>query len=391
MFDKSKIIALVKQKGPVLPVQITKEMNTSPMFAGAMLSELVDNKQLRLSNTKIGSSPVYYLTGQEDKLPALLYNYLHEKEKKAYDLLKSRGIIRDSQEEPVVRVALRAIKDFAVPFEVKKGNDIEIFWKYFLISDNDAERMIREILSSEIPGKQEGKKNSQEMEKEAETSPSEQLQKESNFKQEIQAEKQRESKTEPNQAQNEQRKPHQETIRNFFKQENQEEKSQLKENTQQTRQHQEQPKSQIQEHQKESHQNQKNERKKETKENITSEEQNIEETRIEINEIDLDFSEKLTKYFKDNKIIVEEEKVLRKNSEYEFTLRIPSAVGNLNYICKAKNKKKVSDGDLSSFFVQAQMKKMSGLFLTVGVLTKKAKDLLENEFKSIKVKNIDEK
>ncbi len=70
-------------------------------------------------------------------------------------------------------------------------------------------------------------------------------------------------------------------------------------------------------------------------------------------------------------------------------LKIPSPVGHLNYFCRAKNKKRVNDGDLSSFFVSAQMRKMPGLFLTVGELTKKAKDLLENEFKSIKVKNIE--
>lgn len=158
MLDRNKVIALVKQKGPVLPVHITKELNTSPIFAGAILSELVDNKLLRLSSAKIGGSPVYFVEGQEGKLPGMLYNYLHEKEKKAYDMLKSSGILRDRDEEPVVRVALRAIKDFAIPFEVKKGDHVEIFWKYFLISDNDAEKSIREILVSETPAAQEEKK-----------------------------------------------------------------------------------------------------------------------------------------------------------------------------------------------------------------------------------------
>ena len=65
-------------------------------------------------------------------------------------------------------------------------------------------------------------------------------------------------------------------------------------------------------------------------------------------------------------------------------------MGSLSYFCKAKSKKKINDGDLSSFFIQAQMKKMPGLFLTVGELTKKAKDLLDKEFTTVKVKNLEE-
>jgi hypothetical protein len=146
---RGKIVTIIKSKGPVLPVQITKELNTTPIFAAAMLSELVDAKILRLSSTKIGGSPVYYLPGQESLLPNLLYGQLHEKEKKAFDMLKSKGIQRDRTLEPVIRVALRQIKDFAIPLEVTKGNDFEIFWKFFSMSDSDAEKKIREILTAE--------------------------------------------------------------------------------------------------------------------------------------------------------------------------------------------------------------------------------------------------
>ncbi len=382
MLDRNKLIALVRSKGPVLPVHITKELNTSPIFAGAILSELVDSKQLKLSAAKIGGSPVYYCEGQEGKLPGMLYNYLHEKEKKAYDLLKSRGILRDKEEEPVVRVALRAIKDFAIPFEVKKDEYVEIFWKYFLISDTDAEKLIREILASENPGLQEGKKNSHETENLDENSPVQQIEQEKNQQVKTESEKSQEAaqqvKTEQSHSNPHNPKaPHQETIKNFFQQKKQPtEEEKHKDHQNQTKD--------------ENKNSQAKEKFSQQKEEKINETEPV-ETKIEINEIDLEFSEKLQKYFKDNKIIVEDEKVVRKNSEYEFVLRIPSAVGNLAYFCKAKNKKKVSDGDLSSFFVQAQMKKMPGLFLTVGVLTKKAKDLLENEFRSIKVKNIEEK
>ena len=67
---------------------------------------------------------------------------------------------------------------------------------------------------------------------------------------------------------------------------------------------------------------------------------------------------------------------------------MPSAVGSLIYYCKARSKKRISDSDLSSAFVQGQLKKLPVLFLTKGELTKKAKEMLSKEFKSIKIKKI---
>ena len=95
MDNQQKILFLVKSKGPLLPSQINKELNVDVLFASAMLSELVDRKLLRLSKAKIGGSPVYYAQGQESKLD-ILYPYLNEKERRAYDLLKENKVLRAS-------------------------------------------------------------------------------------------------------------------------------------------------------------------------------------------------------------------------------------------------------------------------------------------------------
>ena len=60
MDHREKLLKIVQDKGPLLPAQINRELNTNVLFASAMLSEMVDAKKLRLSSMKIGGSPLYY-------------------------------------------------------------------------------------------------------------------------------------------------------------------------------------------------------------------------------------------------------------------------------------------------------------------------------------------
>ena len=73
---------------------------------------------------------MYFFPGQEPQLERFS-QYIKGKEKEAYLLLKEKTILQDSELQPAIRVALREIKDFAVPFE--KNN--EIFWRYFLTEE----------------------------------------------------------------------------------------------------------------------------------------------------------------------------------------------------------------------------------------------------------------
>jgi hypothetical protein len=125
---KGKIISILRRNGPGLPVHIAKEIESSILFTSAFLSELASEKKIKISYMKVGNSPLYYLSGQESLLEKFSH-YLKSKEKDAFVLLKEKKIIKDSEQDPAIRVALREIKDFAVPF---KKND-EIFWRYFTI------------------------------------------------------------------------------------------------------------------------------------------------------------------------------------------------------------------------------------------------------------------
>ena len=146
---KEKIISLLKVNGPSLPVHIAKGTGLSILFASAFLSELFYEKKISISNIKIGNSPLYFLPGQEPQLERFSH-YLKSKEKEAFLLLKDKRFLKDSEQQPAIRVALREIKDFAVPFQ--RGE--EIYWRYFVVPEeelSEKKKPEKEIIIQEKP------------------------------------------------------------------------------------------------------------------------------------------------------------------------------------------------------------------------------------------------
>ncbi len=127
---KEEIINFLNIKGPSLPIHIAQEIKISPLFTSAFLSELFSEKKIKMSYLRVGSSPVYFLSGQEEGLEKYA-DYLKSKEKEAFLFLKEKGILKDEEQIPAIRVALRAIKDFAFPIEKNE----ELYWKYFLCNE----------------------------------------------------------------------------------------------------------------------------------------------------------------------------------------------------------------------------------------------------------------
>jgi hypothetical protein len=145
MERNKQVLNLVNQKGPIIPSQISGEIGTNILLASAILSELVSENQLKVSSLKIGGSPLYYSEGQQIKLQEYT-KYLNEKQFEAYKLLKEKKVLRDKELAPVVRVAIREIKDFAKPLEVSIENSKEIFWKWYLLEKEETEHLIKEKL-----------------------------------------------------------------------------------------------------------------------------------------------------------------------------------------------------------------------------------------------------
>lgn len=132
---KEKIISTLRNRGPSLPVHISDAINSSMLFSSAFLSELVAEKKIKMSHMRVGSSPIYYLEEQENKIENFS-NYLKSKEKDAFQKIKEEKFLIDDEQEPAIRVALREIKDFAKPFK----NQERIIWRYFTESENNLEQ-----------------------------------------------------------------------------------------------------------------------------------------------------------------------------------------------------------------------------------------------------------
>lgn len=280
MDKKDDVLAYIRMKGPSLPNEVAKHIGGDTFLAAAYLSELKEMQKLKISNLKVGGgSPLYYIPGQEQNLQNFSDN-LNEKNKKAYEILKSRKVVRDISLVPVFRAAMRSIKDFAVPLTATIEGKKELFWRWYLLPNHEAETVVKKMFS----------------------------------------------------------------------------KPKLM------------PKKPV---------------VKTTQEKLAQEEKPIVKKEIEHN-----FYDEVLSYFKKNKIKVLEEKIIRKSSELDFIVDIPSSLGELRYYVKAKSKKKVNDGDLSSVFIQGQTKRLPVLFLGKGDLSKKAQAMLEEEFKGMRFNKI---
>jgi hypothetical protein len=148
MDNRQEVLNVVRTKGPVQPSQVATSVNTNILFASAMLSELVQNKHVKITYTKRGGSPFYYVEGQEPKLMDLA-EFLKGKVREAYDFLSEELVVRDNNALPWQRVALRELKDFAVALPVNYKGNQEIFWKWYLTPNEEAKPLIKKILTGE--------------------------------------------------------------------------------------------------------------------------------------------------------------------------------------------------------------------------------------------------
>ena len=156
---KQKAISYIEQQGPTIPVRLAKELGVDPIWAGAILSEMIQHHNVKITSMKVGSTPIYYLEGQESQLEKFAEEHLKGIPKEAYLLLKKEGVLKDSEQEPQIRIALRSLKDFAIKTE-KEGL---ILWQYYLFEGGNLNsETIEEIksiekteLTEEIPSGEE--------------------------------------------------------------------------------------------------------------------------------------------------------------------------------------------------------------------------------------------
>jgi len=320
MATNEQILDLVKQKGPILPVHVSKQINDNLLMTSARLSELLSNKKLKISSIKVGGSPLYYVDGQESRLQDYADN-LGSKEKEAYKLLKEKKVLRDLVLEPAIRVALRMIKDFSIQLQVNYLDKTEIFWKWYLTQNSEAQEIINEALSKKEAIKQ-GPIETQKDDPAKKYQTSTNVEKQGTIKQEtrpIQAIKQDTAKTP------------------------------LLDKT-----------SKIAD---------------KTKEELIKKPRQTTDRNYLLN--------KTNSFFSRNKINKVDEEEIKKNLEMNFIVELETSIGKAKYFCKSKNRKKISESDLSTAMIQAQSKGLPLIFITTGKISKKAMEMLNTDFKNI--------
>ncbi len=318
------VLDIVKDMGPLLPAEIVSEVSKRTgqqrdmFFIGAVLSELISAGNVKMSHAKIGGSRLYYFQGQEEKL-SKLYDYLNDKEKKAYDLLVENKVLRGAEQEPAIRVALSQLKDFSKPIEVKL-KETETFWRWHLFPIEEAKKSIKEIVSKEIDAlRDEGKSKTPEMEAKP-------TRHEEPIVQQPSAEHRQEKPKE--------KQKNEEATGGFIAP---------------------QPKA----------------HEKQAKLSDTSDVD------------DDDFGKNAKDFLISKKARILSGNILKKSSECEFEVEAESALGVIRMYVFAKSKKKLNETDLGYAYVRAKNRNLELCFLSPGELTKKAKDMLDDELKSI--------
>lgn len=290
---REKILAMAQQN-PLLPNTVAKALATNTILAGAMLSEMCDKAMLKTSAVKVGGSPLYYIPGKEEQLLNFLSS-LKEKDRQTVALLQEHKIIREQHVDPLTRVSLSIIKDFAKPLLVEYDGKQETFYKWFTIPDAEASELIKQQL----------------------TPPKAEVKPEPALKEEVKAEPKKVEKVEPKK--------------------------------------------------------------------IEAAPQTTLEPKKELPAGD--FWQKLNTFFAQNSIVVDSHTVVKKKLEFDLFVTLPSPVGSLSYYCKARSKKKVTEADISTAYVQGQLHKLPTLYLIDGELTKKAKEISAS-LKGITIKTL---
>ncbi|MEM4253889.1 MAG: hypothetical protein QXR48_00670 [Candidatus Woesearchaeota archaeon] len=319
---RDRIRAMIEQR-PVQPTQVAKELLTDSMLASAMLSEMSEKGLLKVSHLKVGSSPLYYHPDHPEHLLDFV-QHLNEKDRKTVYLLREKKVLNDAALDPLTRVSLRSIKDFAKPLDVVVDGNKLLFWKFYLLTDEEAAEVIKQSFQQQAPAP-------------AAEAPKVQKPRKPRAKK---------VKVEPPQ-----------TI-----------VAPAEQAVQQVSAPKSEPVAGIS-------------RAEESKPVVPA------EAASQALSTDDPFLQKLIAFFASSNITVLEQVVLKKKNEYDFVIQLSSPVGNLNYYCKAKNKVKVGEADLSHAYVQGQLRKLPVLFLSPGTLTKPASELLK-ELKGLTVKQV---
>lgn len=333
MTDQDKILSLLRMNGPSLPFKVAKALNTEILFASAHLADLTAQGKVKISNLKIGGSPLYYIPGQEHQLYNFAAGNINPKDYAALNKLKERKVMPERSLELLEKVALRNLKDFAIPLQVTVDGKAELFWKWHRLSEQETNEAIENVLRPVAAGP--SSLMQPELPPESATTTSIITPSPTSHFTPIPA-------TPSLPVSSSAALPPSVAVASPLILEEKSGIGMLK-------------------------REEKSLKRPEVKRKIAPRSQHED-----------DFFPSLERLFRRLAITMEQKETVRKAKELNFLLKVPSAVGLMSYFCKAKNKSKCDEKDLSAAYLEAQVKKLPLLFLHTGELSKKAQELLKS-------------
>lgn len=374
--SEQDILSFLQQNGPTTPAQLAKHINVSLLFASAMLGDVSGSGKVKITNLKIGGgSPLYYLKEHADKLQNFA-DKLNAKDREAYDLLKERKVLRDGMLQPIIRVSLRAIKDFAVPLIIIRNDTKELFWKWYLLTDKDAEEEIKKIFDDESKSSEEKKEEKSTQESIAEGKAADNV-----LKKEEQIAK-KDEKLQEAKAQGVQKQDVQKSIADSTKA-NAVKKEPIREVVRKIT-----PKITLAKAEEQKQKTVKSDalNKNQTFDNLGNITPLSKDNNLNVEFVNIcknTFAKKIVSYFDEKKITILSYEQIKKNKEYRFMLKVPSAIGFAKYICKATDKKKVDEGELALALIEGQYKQMPVIYISTGIFNKNSEERLNTLFKDL--------
>ncbi len=398
--SRDSILQLLEQRGPLVPNDVKKVLGGDTIIIGATLAELSSRKLVKLTSIKKGGSPYYYLPGQENQLESII-DHLPPREKELVEFLKKERVVQDNRLEVYQRATLRQLKDFAKEFKATTIEGEILFWRYFTIPLDEAINILnvrfskKEAVADETPKEQQTLDalteqktvgTEQPIEKDSLNSSSEEETRKDGVEenevidekpsriidtvQEVQAEI--DSVVGESESTNEQSEDYVEITPNkepvvddVFAEETSSPKESITE---------------------ELNKEQTIESNKENYNNLA--EENQEKIILEPALEETPFYKQILSYFDSKGIKMLSEEQLSKDKEYEFLIQISSVVGEMTLLCRAKNKKRLTESDVAPALLRAKNKNLFCLFLTPGEFTKKSKELISKEYTGLMIKQL---
>ena len=404
MITAEQVFEFIRDSGPVLPKDISSHFNIDTLFASAYLSELSSKGMIEVSNIKVGGSPLYYTPGQKDKLSAYKEN-LHEKEQKTYEMLRNHKVLEDLSLDLIDRVALRKMKDYAVPLNVVMGYEKRLFWKFFTVTDAEAQQIIASIVNppsarqqpraepasdqnEQRPGVKE-KDTGVQKKAGAVSEQSGQNAISDNF-----GRSHAQSYTSDSQAQSAnsaqvQERPERASAQGSSITQDASVQKEKEERASDKAEAEEKKTARVKE------EKQKSDKEKTDRRSTVSEQKPPEQLKIQVGDSDYtedlakdNFGKALLKYFEEKQIILIFSEISKKNNEIFGTISLPSAIGDLEYYFYAKNKKSINEKDIKDAYAESVLLGYPLLFIAKGKLSKNAVTFVDSKLKSCKVVEI---